>query len=358
MSSFVEALGKPDNRLEVDRFMSGDVDFKEKNGELLIAALQYYPRIVDSYISTGDYKQYISDGDRVRDFVSALYEQARRTGDASLLVQAIRYDNRDKKHSVSYMLAFRRAVVDNEIDVAESIYREIGYPPDLVADLLQIDSPAIFSNVANRKPEEWNAYLEVMRDLRTRSKDTFFQDYIAYRIINYASPHELLTNLMAADNPEYLWLVEDLPAPVLARYVMWKYSAQSASENKSTGFEELTAVLGRLPQHELETRDMLYEYLVLVASTRSQDPNVLKNIEETKKRRWPNYQEEARKHDLSKIREVIAGTKLENIVSQKDVDASIIDPILVLFKNKDINMKELVRMVRDIIKGRFRYLPG
>ena len=123
-SPLLAELRVPDGIAEVDRLLYGGVDFKADGGQALADALQYYPSVVDAYISTGDFKEYIKSGNRVRKLAEALYGHVRRTGDTAkdicvaAFVKMIRYDNRDKKHSVAYLKAFRQAVMDNEYDLA------------------------------------------------------------------------------------------------------------------------------------------------------------------------------------------------------------------------------------------------
>jgi len=356
-SPLLAALRVPDGRAEVDRLLSGGVDFKADGGQALADALQYYPGVVDAYISTGDFKEYIKSGNRVRKLAEALYGHVRRTGDTAkdicvaAFVKMIRYDNRDKKHSVAYLKAFRQAVMDNEYDLADAIFREVPLQVDLVADALQIDSPAIFSQPGYLNLKEWNAYVEVMQEMKKKGAE-FFQAYVSYRILNYFSNQELLANLVAADDPELLWLVGDVPVLVMMRYIVWKYS-QPREDNAPQQIVSLVAQLGRLPASE--ERDEMYGFLELAAKI-SRDPNVVRQMEDAKKRGWPNYQDDDRRRELKRVREIITTAEQAGIHIQGDAVYNIDMPLAKAYTDGEIG-RETARSIRKIVKGRFERLP-
>lgn len=331
----------------------GNVDFGADDGQILVTALQYYPSIVDAYISTGDFKEYIKSGNRVRNLADALYEHVRRTKNTDLFTRMIRYDNRDKQHSVAYLKAFRQAVMDNEYDLADAIFREVPLSVDLVADVLQIDSPAVFSQPGYLDLKEWNAYLVAMQEMKEKDAE-FFAAYVSYRILNYSSDQELLANLVAADDPELLWLVGDVPAKVLLDYVTWKYSEPSL-ENTPAQIVSLVSQLGRLPKSASESRGMMYEVLELQAKI-SRDPHIIRQMGDAREQGWPDYQDDVRRTELARIREIIAAAEQAGIHVQGDAVYNIDMPLSKERANGRIG-QEAVRIARKIVKERFKRLP-
>lgn len=358
-SSLLVDLSIPDGKAEVDRLLSGGVDFKADGGRALVGALQYYPTAVDAYIATRDFKEYIKSGNRVRKLAEGLYEHVRRASDAAvketyvaLFVKMIRYDDRDKEHSVAYLKAFRQAVMDNEYDLADAIFREVPLSADLVADALQTDSLAIFSQPGYLDLNEWNAYLEVMREMKKKDAE-FFHAYVSYRILNYSSEQELLANLVAADDPELMWLVGDVPVVVMMRYVMWKYRKPRYGSVTPAQIVSLTYQLGRLPASE--ARDEMYEVLEIAAEL-SGDPDVAWQMKEAKKRGWPNYQDDDRRKALKRAREIIASAEQAGIIVQGDAVYGISMPLGEAYRAGEIG-QEMTKTIQKVIKRRFKYLP-
>ena len=304
---------------------------------------------MEAYISTADFKKYIQDGDRVKELVKGLYQHVMRTHDTSLFVRMIRYDNRDKKSSAAYFRALRQAVLDNEYDLSSSIFREIDFPVDLVADALQADSPVIFSEPGYFDPKEWNAWAMMIQDIKKKDP-TFGQAFAAYQVMRSSNQQELIANIIAADDPEVLWLIQDLPEDVLMQYILWKYGKGRDGDSK---LPQITMVLGRLPASEI--KDTLYGYLHLHAQM-TRDPAILRDVEDAKKRDWINYQEDDRRSTLGKIVEIISTGEQQGINTQSDVADKIIKPLTRAANTSQI-LRGIAIQVIGIVKERFRYLP-
>ena len=339
------ALQVPHGTADVDRLLAEGVDFKADGGLSLVAALQHHTHIVEEYISTADYKEYIQDTDCLNQLVTGLYQHVLRTRNTSVFLRMIQYDNRDKKSSAAYFRALRQAIVDNQCDLASGIFREIDFPVDLVADALQADSPVIFSEPGYFDTAQQNAWTVMIREIKQKNS-TFGRAFAAYRVLNSCSQQELLANVIAADDPGVLWLIQDIPVETVMAYIVWKYSDDEG--NTVDQLSQLTTAIGRLP--DAVTRDSLYDFLKL-HSTMTQD-----HVEDAKQRGWVNYQEDNRRQSVGRIREIISTAEQQGIDTQSDVTEMILKP-LTRGSNAGQILTGTAMSVMGIVKERFRYLP-
>ena len=313
-----------------------------------VSILQRNPQDIYAYIETEEFPRYMQTGSNVAKFVSALYDYTERTQDPEILSAVIRRDKRDKQHSVSYLWAFRKAVVNDQKQIATSISHNIIYTDGLIADALQADKE--ITHFLNE------TYLMVMREMHGltkymlgEDKESFFKDYVAYRILSYYSEEELLANLISADNVEYLWLVDDISRNVLEQYIEWKYAFKSnGKRNEPWELAELLAVIQRFPNEEDRQH--------LRAMLENEDPGFITHAMTSLLYKFDNVakEEPSRRATLSQIRNIIAAAEQRDLDTQKRVKELIVDPV----NSVRTYIPGLAQTVSSIVAGRYRYLPA
>ena len=312
--------------------------------------------VVREFIGTPEYLEYIQDGAAALYFIDALYKYAKSNPDGlSMLKDAARFDNRDKQHSIAWLRVFRTALVDNETGVVETLLREIAWPVDLLADVLEIDavSPGVLFPSGNElvphPREDRKAYMVALDNIKQRDP-VFFEDYMVYRLITCASPTDLLASMIALDEPKYLFYVVDendvrkIPFDVrmLQEYIIWKYQVKE-TPNPDQDAVTIMAFPGRY-EHKYSMNVfqlILYINIQPLVITMDQTKDVRKEVRD---------REPENRRSILTAKGITVGRR-DKILARKDVD----DLVKAIRSRTDI-----IDSVKDVfvsaIEGRFMYL--
>ena len=312
--------------------------------------------VIREFIGTPEYLEHIQDGTAALYFIDALYKYAKNNPDGlSMLKNAVRLDNRDKQHSIAWLRVFRTALVDNETDIVETLIREIAWPVDMLADVLETDAVEpgrIFpsgNELVSHPYVDRKAYMVALDDIKLRDP-AFFEDYMIYRLITCASPTDLLASMIALDEPEYLFYVVDrddvykVPFDVrmLQEYIIWKYEVKE-TPNPDKDAVTIMAFLGRY-EHKYAMnvfQSILYSNIQPLVIVMNQTDDARKEV----RTREP----ENRRSILTA--KGITVSHRGKILTRKDVD----DLVKAIRSRTDI-----IESVKDVfvsaIEGRFMYL--
>ena len=320
------------------------------------------PREANTYIDSPAFPVYMENGDRAKALIESVYD----TRNSDLMSKVISRDRRDIQHSVSYLRSFRRAVVDNYAEMALTILRQINYPLDLLADVLQADRRAIggATPATNR-----TAYLAVMKEFKDRSMKQelkpgaykpegrdhiFFYDFVTYLIITWWNSSELMANLIAADSPEFLGDVLHLNKHIMMMYLEWKYSPARVNDNSQHDYVLLMEAIGRL--HESERQRPL-QFLEREMATEKTDHEGFREGVKLARQKWDVIYRMEPDLDtlLSGTKKLIRDAENAGINTEEDVNR-LAEEVMDLEEGKPVGIRVAARHLSSVILGRYRHL--
>lgn len=297
---------------------------------------------IESIANAAGFSQYMSNADNALSLLDAVYKYSIANRDVTLLRDVMTRDNRDKHYSAGYMKMFRQAIYDQQKDITVVVMQGCNYSTDLTADALQTDR--------NITPFPNEAYSVVMRDLQGLSTSAsveegysrdFFTDYLEYRVMTYASSDELMANITLSEDPACLWMVENLTAAAVDKYI------DTAAVETSP---EQLRVLGDLCDRLLDSGDRYrLRHRVAQVAVDQNYADISRMLLDRSDAIDP--EEEERRMALSDIRGAVMLAEAHDLYTQGDVK-KLVDTILSL----EYENKRSQKQAAAIITGRYRYL--
>ena len=355
-SRLLSALGKRNNIPVVEELMHGGASLADP--EVLTAALTHYSGLVSSFVSSPQFSEYVLAGNNLPTLLDALYNITSNARGIDTILQIIKQDQRDKQHSVSYLWIFRRALRDGNDFLVRDIIKEVGYPADVLADVIDMDIAVFHSDafVEDYARPDRSTYYTVLEEIQNQDiweekfEHMFSHDYILYRVLIYTSVTELLADLFVLDDAAALWYVRNLTGDIVNSYIdntQYLGNGDMSSDNVM----KLVRMLVRLQPRE---RTEIYNRLEVYINDHYgvYDSNMINQMR-SERDAWDKIDrdEASRNAYLDSVRSSIISNAV--LVSARDQVKKITDDISKLQSSVSAGYK---KNITRIIEDRYRYV--